>query len=168
MSGRGGSGFGSGGGTGWSPRNVGGNLVKLTRAAFRARGFAGGEVLTNWRAVVGETLADQTVPERLTFPTGRSDGATLKLRVAPGFGPEVQHLAPLIVERINTFYGYRAVARLALAHGPLPRRAAPGRPPPRALTPAESAWLGDQVSGIENKKLQAALLALGRHVIAAQ
>ena len=148
----------------WVPRTVGGNLGRLTRAAFRARGFGGGEVLGQWRAVVGDTLADQTAPERLTFPTGRSDGATLKLRVAPGFAPSVQHLSPLILERINTFYGYRAVVRLAISQGPLPRQPERRKPPPRALNAAETAHLEAMVSTIENNGLRSALAALGRQV----
>src|SRR3546814_3159567 len=35
-------------------------------------------------------------------------------------------LEPLVLERINSFFGYRAVARLVLQQGPLPTLGGPG------------------------------------------
>ena len=59
--------------------------------------------------------------------------ATLVLRVEGPAAIEIQHLAPVILERVNRFLGWRAVGRIALRQAPL-RGAAPGaaRPPPDA------------------------------------
>ena len=126
--------------------------------------------MLQWAAVVGEELARLSAPVKLSFgtPGAKDVGArvkgTLQLRVAPGTAVEFQHLEPVIVERINTFFGYRAVARLALRQGPLPRRAiAP--PPPRALSVAESNSLKSSLDLIVDPELRAALERLGRAVI---
>lgn len=127
-------------------------------------------MVLQWAAVVGEELARLSAPVKLSFgvPGTKESGArvngTLQLRVAPGAAIEFQHLEPVIVERINTFFGYRAVARLALRQGPLPRRALPPSPP-RSLSPAESLSLANSLDGITDPDLRAALERLGRAVI---
>lgn len=148
----------------WTPRTVGVAVGKLARPILKGRGFAAADLVIRWRELVGETLADNSAPERLVWPTGKSEDATLKLRVAPGFGPEVQHLAPLILERINTFYGYRAVTRLAISQGPVPR---PPRPtaPPRALTADEQAQLDELLGGVADENLKESLARLGRALL---
>ena len=142
--------------------------AKATGPAFRRRGFMVAEILMRWPAIVGATLAQATCPERLTFPTGKADGASLRLRVAPGFGPEVQHLEPLIVERLNGYFGYRAVARLRLVPGPRPWRRQGPPPRPRPLNPDEEARLQGLLAGIADKALRDALATLGRSLLAAR
>ncbi len=150
------------------PRGLAATLPKVTRALFKRRGFADAAVLTNWRTIVGDALAVRCCPERLSWPGRADDGATLRVRVASGWAPQVQHLEPLIVERINTYFGYRAVARLKLAQGPVPapaRRAVRQR---RALTEAEEARLQACLADITDPALADALGALGRSVLAAR
>jgi hypothetical protein len=55
-----------------------------------------------------------------TWPEALARGGTLKLRVARHRALELQHRAPLVIERINLFFGRDAVTRLALIQGPLP------------------------------------------------
>src|SRR6202023_3721281 len=74
-------------------RRGGGTLVRLK---------------AEWAAIVGPDWAEVSWPATL----GR-DGV-LKLRAAPGAALELQHRAPLIIERINLFFGRAAITRLAL------------------------------------------------------
>ena len=124
----------------------------------------GGGVLSRlkaeWAAIIGPELAAVTWPETL----GR-DGA-LRLRVASILALELQHRAPLVVERINRFFGRDAVARLVLVQGPLPLAATPA---PAAQTPlaAEDAQALDRrLDDIADPELRAALARLGRLVLA--
>ena len=94
----------------------------------------------------------------------RRDG-TLHIRVAPGLGLEVQHREPVLVERINAFFGYRAVARLALKQGPSARFTESRLPPPRPLKSEERRALDRQLADIEDPALRAALDRLGAAVI---
>ena len=132
------------------------------RRAFRERGFVEAAVLTEWPAIVGESLADRCCPERL----GR-DG-TLRVRAQGAAAPELQHLAPQIVERVATFFGYRAATRIFILHGAPARRAARPRPAPRALKPAEEADIADRAARVEDDRLRAALERLGRMVAASR
>ncbi len=103
---------------------------------YRARGFLHQEIVGRWREIVGEELAGMCLPIRISFPRDSRRDGTLRIKVAPGFAPLVQHAAPLILERVNRHFGYGALARLSLTQGPLP--AAPARRrPERALPPPD-------------------------------
>jgi len=151
-------------------KSLAGSVGRLAAPILGKRGFAEAEMVLQWAAVVGDDLARLSVPVKLSFGApGTLDAATrrdgtLLLRVAPGSAVEFQHLEPVIVERINRFFGYRAVARLSLKQGPLPRRPAPPRPP-RSLTPGEAYRLDEGLAGITDPELRTALERLGRAVI---
>ncbi len=150
------------------PRGLAATLPKIIGPLLKRRGFARAEVLTNWRAIVGDALAARSCPEKLSWPRHGDDGATLRIRVASGWAPQLQHLEPLIVERINTYFGYRAVGRLKLTQGPVPaprRRTTRRR---RQLTEAEEARLQAGLAGIDDPDLAAALRSLGQSVLAAE
>ena len=67
--------------------------------------------------------------------------------------------------RINGYFGYRAVTRIALVQGPppLPEHTAP--PPPRPLLPAERQALDRRLDGISDPALRMALERLGSAII---
>jgi hypothetical protein len=146
------------------------------RPGFRAAGTAasrivgsvvaqhGGGILSRlkseWAAIVGPELADSAWPEAL------ARGGVLKLRVASHKALEIQHRAPLIVERINLFFGRDAVTRLALVQAPLPLPPRHRRDPGiRKLAPGETAALDRQLTEIDDPELRQALDRLGRAVI---
>lgn len=138
---------------------VGATVAKIARPLFRRRGFAEGAIITDWAAIVGAHLASIVTPERLAFERDRRDQGTLMVRVASAFGPEVQHLAPQIVERVNVHFGYPAVARLKILPGAMPepprRKRRPTAPPP----PTEDTLAA--IRAVEDPELRAALERLG-------
>lgn len=130
----------------------------LARGVFARYGFAVAAILTEWRTIVGTPLGDHTLPERLAFPKGSRRDGTLHLRVESAWALEVQHLSHRIVERINAHFGFSAVARLTLRHGPMPRRARIAEPQPAAAPPPD-------VQGGPSDELNAALASLGAAMI---
>ena len=73
------------------------------------------------------------MPLKLAFPRGERRDGTLILRVRGSFAIELQHMAPQLLERINGYLGYGAVARLKFEQGRLPRPKPPALAEP-ALT----------------------------------
>jgi hypothetical protein len=150
----------------------------LRQGGMRAAGIAasriaapivarrGGGVLlrlkAEWAAVVGAELAALTWPEAL----GR-DGA-LKLRVASNVALELQHRAPLVIERINRYFGRDAVTRLVLVQGPMPLPASPATAAPTPLAREEAMALDLRLDDIADPELRAALARLGRLVLAGE
>ena len=90
--------------------------------------------------------------------------ATLVVRVEGAFALELQHLAPIVVERINAHLGWRCVGRLALRQGPL-ERLPPARAKPAAPSPAARAAAARAVEGIADPGLRDALARLGAGVL---
>ena len=112
-----------------------------------------------WAAIVGADLAAVAWPSAL-----RRDGV-LKLRAAATAALELQHRAPLLIERINCFFGRGVVTRVALVQGPLPLDSPPSDLPKSTPVAAEMATLGEQLSEIPDPALRAALDRLGHAVI---
>ena len=153
-------------------------LPKAATPAMRRRGFAQAAILSRWSEIVGPELAAQSAPERLIFPrvtdearaaNAGAGGGTLHVRASGVLALELQHLAPLVIERINGFFGYPAVVRLSLHQAPMPPRAKTlKRPPPRALSATETEAIETAVARLDDEALRDRLRALGRHVAAAQ
>ena len=96
----------------------------MIRQALWRRGFFEPALVTHWDAVVGPELAGRTAPMRIVFPNRERSGGVLHVRVDGAFAVELQHMAPQVVERLNAFCGYAALARLALHQGPVGSAAA--------------------------------------------
>ena len=90
--------------------------------------------------------------------------ATLILRVEGVFALELQHLAPMLVERVNAHLGWRCIGKLALRQAPLQGRP-PAKPPPSPPSPAAVERARDLVAGIEDDALRKALVRLGSRVL---
>jgi hypothetical protein len=151
---------------GHAPRALAESVDRLTRPLFARRGFAGSAVVKDWALIAGEALATGTLPERIVYPDrGRSDG-TLHLRVANGaLAAEMQHLEPQLVERINGYFGYRAVARIRFFQRPLPERKAKIPSRIRPLNKGEQDKLEVGLTRVADEDLRAALGDLGKAVM---
>ena len=125
-----------------------------------ARGASGtlSRLKSNWPAIVGAELA------AVTWPAGLSRDGALKLRAAADRAIEIQHCAPMLIDRINLFFGRKAVARIVLVQGPLPvpPLARPAAPPEVRVEEARA--IEDRLTGVADPGLHAALLRLGRSV----
>ncbi|MET0271097.1 MAG: DciA family protein, partial [Sphingomonas sp.] len=142
-------------------RSVGDMLPSVGGASFRRFGFVQAAVVSRWGEIVGERFAAVSAPESIRFPAGTKADGVLTLIVEGAFGTTIQHVAPAIVERVNRFFGYGAVARVAIRQGnvarPAPRRMAPSlRPIPQEM--------GESVRDIADPELRACLESLARAV----
>ncbi len=146
-------------------RTVGQALDRVTARAFGRRGFAQGEALRHWQEIVGALLARHTLPDRITYPRGQRAGGLLHLQVDnAAVATDVQHLEPLIIERINGYFGYGAVAAMHIFQRPLPPETGERNAPPRPLTTTERRQLASELETVTDPDLRQALEALGRAV----
>jgi hypothetical protein len=146
-------------------RAIGATLPHIAGAVLGRRGLGAGRLLADWAAIVGADLAELAQPDKLSFTPGERSQGTLRLRVAPTAAVEIQHRAPIIIERINGALGYAAVARLALVQAPLPNRRPRKPAPPRTLEPAERQALDRRLATVTDPELREALDRLGQAVI---
>ena len=92
-------------------------VPQIGRAAFRRFGFVQSSVVTRWPEIVGPRHAQVCMPEAIRFPPGEKSDGILQLVVLPAHAPLIQHVIPEIIERVNRFFGYKAVARVKLRQG---------------------------------------------------
>lgn len=120
----------------WRTQSLGSLLPKVARPVLGRQGLAAGGIVADWPSIVGAQLAECCVPMRLAFPPGERSAGTLHLRVQGSLALELQHLEPVVLERINSYFGYRAVVRLRIQQGPVPR-------PSRRQLPRDTAAIED-------------------------
>ena len=150
---------------GGGPRALGVSLAKVTKEVFGKRGFADGAILKDWPTIAGEHLARHSLPEKVFYPKGARTGGILHLRIDNGsMATELQHLEPLLIERINGYFGFSAVDRLKITQGPLPETAAKPARVRRRLDKADQEDLARSLISVDDAELRHALEALGRAV----
>ncbi len=133
-------------------------LPDIGAAAFRRFGFVQSSIVSRWAEIVGDRYARVSSPESIRFPHGQRADGMLTLTVEGAHGTMMQHIAPEIIDRVNRFFGYTAVAKIAFRQGDV-RRDAPR--PRKAAEPAPvPAELGDSLRAIVDPELKAVLEAL--------
>ena len=144
--------------------------------AFAAQGFASTDILAAWPDIVGPRLARYCQPSKLEWPRrrrkdargdegARPESGTLVVRVEGVFALELQHLAPVVIERINAHYGWACVGRIVMKQGRV--EAGRKRPEARRVDPARRGEVALAVSTIGDEALRDALDRLGTAVVAA-
>lgn len=133
--------------------------------AFKRFGFVQGAVVARWPEIVGERYAKVSTPESIRFPAGRKSGGTLTLAVEGAHAPLLQHLGPMIMERVNLFFGYEAVVKVVFRHAGAVRKAATSAPKPRPVpVPRE---LGDGLREIADPELRTVLESMAGKIATA-
>ena len=121
--------------------------------------------------IVGAEVAAHSEPMKINWPRATTTGdmgeeppepATLVLRVEGPAAIEIQHLSAVILERVNRFFGWQAIGRIALRQAPLRRRQPPAPPPP--LDPEVAAHIAKSLPTIEDDDLRQALARLGASI----
>ena len=139
------------------PRAAGELVGEIGGVAFRRFGFVQSAIVSRWSEIVGERYAKVSSPESIRFPTGRKSGGALTLLVKGAHGPLLQHLSPMIIERVNRFFGHEAIDRVIFRQGrPLSKPTQPVRPKD-APVPKE---LGEGLRQIADPELRACLESL--------
>lgn len=124
-------------------------------AAFRKFGFIQASLVTRWRDIVGDRLADITEPAMIRFPVGQKAGGTLHLTISGAHAPMLQHVEPDLIAAVNRFFGYAAISRVKMTQGQV--SPAPRPVQPAAISRAVPAELGDSLRAVTDPELRTVL-----------
>lgn len=133
------------------------SLHKLLKPLATAQGFADARVLSNWRQIIGDEFYQVAQPQQLK-------NGVLTISVSHGaVAMQLQHMAPMIIERINRYFGFAAVKGIRPQQTYFDIEAPKTRtnivPDAGAQTRAEA-----QVEGVKDDTLREALKKLGAQI----
>lgn len=143
-------------------------LGRITGRTMNRRGFSDSRMLENWSAIVGPQLAAMSQPVRLSRRKSGRDGedtagGVLTVKAEGAIALEIQHLAPQIIDRLNSYYGHAAISRLNIIQGPVTITPSPLNPPP--IKEEDISALADDFEEIETPRLKRALASDRRSVV---
>ena len=145
------------------PRAAGELVGDVGGQSFRRFGFVQSSIVSRWAEIVGTRYAKVSSPESIRFPAGRKSSGVLTLLVDGAHAPLIQHLTPMIIYRVNRFFGHAAVNRIVFRQGkPL---AAPPKPERPQLRPVPKE-LGEGLREIADPELRACLESLAAQIAA--
>jgi hypothetical protein len=98
-------------------KNLNTLVDNATRDAIRKKGFASAQIIYEWEQIVGPFLAKNTTPLKITYPINKNVDGTLHIQVISAQAPIIQTLEVEIIEKIATYFGFKAVQRIKLIHG---------------------------------------------------
>ncbi len=147
---------------------------KAMTPVCRKRGFASVDIIASWADIVGERYGTRVQPDRLIWPRQPERGdpenppepATLVVHTDGATALMLSHDSAQVIERINTFYGWRAIGRIKILQKPVLVKQRVRKKPLRDLTQTEEQQLEARLEGVENDRLRQALRKLGAQVIA--
>jgi hypothetical protein len=145
------------------PRSAGELVGNVGGKSFKRFGFIQSSIVSRWAEIVGERYARVSSPESIRFPMGKKAGGALTLLVDGAHAPLIQHLTPMIIERVNRFFGYAAINRIVFRQGKQPAPAAPIERPQLRAVPRE---MGEGLREIADPELRACLESLAGRIAA--
>ncbi|WP_431281708.1 DUF721 domain-containing protein [Humitalea sp. 24SJ18S-53] len=138
-------------------RALGALIPTVARPALRRHGGQAALLIADWAEIAGPALAELGVPKSLS-------AGTLTLACTGPAAMQLQMMAPVVMDRVNTHLGRAVVQRLRFVQSAprpvLPRAGAAQARPDAPLPPHVLADL----SGIESPDLRAALEKMARGV----
>jgi len=136
---------------------------------LRCRAGLNIQLLECWPEIVGEDTAAMSQPLKILWSKRAREGGKFEPAVlviaCEGFAAmKIQHESGEIMQRINAFFGFAAVARLKIEQKPLYREKQAVKPVP-AINETQKAQLETMTATIENNRLRQALFRLGVAVL---
>ena len=144
------------------PRPLSDFLGATLSDVLKAQGFASTEIISRWTEIAGADIAAHSEPLKINWPrradADKAEPATLVLRVEGPAALEIQHQSSVILERVNRFFGWQAIGRIAIRQAPLRRRA---KPPVHQPDHLATERIAETLSGVEDDDLRQAIARLG-------
>ncbi|MET0971438.1 MAG: DciA family protein [Tardiphaga sp.] len=134
--------------------------------AYAKQGFASRELVTRWAEIAGQQVANFSEPLKIQWPRPvegqQQEPATLILRVEGPMALEIQHSSDAILQRVNRFFGWNAVGKIALRQAPLSRPMP--RRMPKPIDPKMVEKVAETLPAVEDDALREALARLGASI----
>jgi len=142
-------------------------VPKITKDIFGKKNMLFGKLLSQWTEIVGKDLAERAVPTDIKYPKkDYKNQATLHLSVRSSHATEISMQKDLIIERLNMFFGYKAVKDIKIIqNSSIMNKQTKSKTAKKALTSKEVEDIDRMVGKIGENDLQIALKNLGKALL---
>lgn len=146
-------------------------ITPFAKEVLGKKGFIEVDIITNWNKIVGEELAKSTIPQKINFIKDQRSNGTLHIETISGaFALELQHKEKIVIEKINTYFGYNAVSKLKITQNPSLFETffdvkEQQNPKINLVTKEEENYINEMTKDLESPKLKEALTRLGHNVV---
>lgn len=146
-------------------------LSELTEVATlpsaRKHGFAIFKIVTNWPNIVGDFLSIHSTPKSLQFPFNSSSKGVLYISVEnPGFSLEIQASEIIILQKISSFFGYKAVDRIVVEIARSRKKTSSNTQkayPKTVISSNEKSEMERTIYSVEDEKLKEVLASISKY-----
>ena len=146
------------------PKRLSDCVGSVAQQALQKKGFAETRIISQWKDIVGEAYARHSLPQKLSFVQGKRSHGVLHIATHGSWALELQHLEPVILEKISLFFGYRAVDRLVIHQG-LAAIKTEKATAPLLPDPATEQALTHMLADIKDEALRESMATFGRHIL---
>ncbi len=139
----------------------------LAKGIFGRKNLLFGKMLAEWPRIAGDDMASRTAPLDLKFSKKADNNqAILHLAVQPAYATEFLYQKPVLIERLNIFFGYPAIKDIKIIqNSEVMNRKKTGAPQTRPVTLQEEQNIEGLVAGIKEDDLQTALKNWGKAIL---
>ncbi len=142
-------------------------MRKILKPLILKKGFVFFDLLSSWKDIVGDEMAQGVRPEKVTYPKGERANGTLYVKAADGsFALSMEYKKQAVICAVNRLFGYQVISKVRISQGLVLFK--PVFPPVQkeeVLNPDEEAYLRQSVSNIENEDIRTGLERLGRLIM---
>lgn len=155
------------------PVNIGDLVAKAVDPVLKRRAGMSAGLTAGWSGIVGEELAAHSQPLKIKWPKRAREAddafepATLVIAASGMWALRIQHQTGEIIGRVNAFFGYHAIARIAIEQKSFADAAKkPAQNAPPKLSADAVKRLEEMTSDIDDEDLRRSVKALGARIIA--
>lgn len=143
------------------PLRIGFYTQETLKPVFKKRGLMEGKIITHWAQIVGEKFAQLALPEKVTFPKGKKTEGALHIIVNSSGSLFFHYIQDLILEQVNTFFGYKALTKLHMSHGLSVPQVTSLLEKEKPLSSEDQNWIEKKIDSIQDIELKVYLKNLG-------
>ena len=154
------------------PQSIGDTVKKISRTFSSKFGRIEFIIRSNWPEIAGSYFDEYTEPKNISkLPDFENElGETiyknyLNVSVAPAAALEFQHFKNTILEKINSYFGYKAIFDLRIQQNYIPKINNESLKMNNvALTQDENDLIAKSVEELNNSELKKSLIDLGKNI----
>ncbi len=152
------------------PQNIGDTVKKINKDFSSKFGKLEFIIHANWSKIVGSYFTEYSEPKQIiNLPEAKNDlGETvykkyLNVSVAPSAALEFQHFKDKIIEKINSYFGYKAIIGLRIQQHYVPKNNLfqKSNNVEKAVSEIDKSKIKYEIDNMKNNDLKKSLFNLG-------